>query len=104
MRSEEREDSPEGNHRRRRERDNPPEDEEQREVAPEAQDPPEDDEWNFLGGEAEDLEMDDDPCEDSRSDESGVTIQSTRATVFDRLKRSAPEGRARPPASKRPAS
>ena len=100
MRSEEREDSREGNHRQRRERENPP-DEEQREVLPEAQGPPEDDEWNFLEGGAEDFEIDDEATVDSRSDQSGVPTQTTRATIFERLKRSAPADRSIPPSSKK---
>ena len=109
MRSEAREESPEGNRQReappeRHQREDSPEERRRPRAEPEREEPPEENnEWDFLDGASEDFEDDEDTSEDTRSDQSGVATQATpRATVFDRLKRKAPEGdESHPPAPKR---
>ena len=109
MRNEEREDSPEGNHRHRRE--DPPEErqEQDRAASPETTSSEDRATWNFLEG-AEDF--DDDSEEQyaprsslrssSSSDNTCVVSEAPRSTVFERLKRKAPDFDNSPAAKKQP--
>ena len=105
MRTEDREDSPEGNRPRRedscgnrfpRERADPPAEESH--VSEDS--PEENKEWNFLDGAEDEFESDED-SDDKRGNQSIVASQSNRAIVFERLKQRRPNELSQTPGLKR---
>ena len=62
--------------------------------------PEENDDWDFLNRAGETFEHDEDTSEDTRSDQSGVASQTTRATTFKRLKRKELEDPTKSPGTK----
>ena len=103
MRSEEREGSPEGNQDQREDRFTREREEDSANEVTASEDPPEEnDEWDFLDGADDDFEADED-SDNNRSNQSGVASQTTRATIFEQLKRRRPDDQNAAPGPKRQA-